>query len=143
MILYLLIIIPMTHALVISGYITKFTVPQFIVDYIMSHTWLAILYIGFWIYIGLRSFHWIYSLQLQAGEKAQLESAGESLLDGSDHCAGMECSLHRYLLRRDPVWILAGVQSQSGVTDTGSVQQSDPFRDFFADGCVRCTVFLF
>lgn len=49
MMLYLLIIIPMTHALVISGYITKFTVPQFIVDYIMSHTWLAILYVGFWV----------------------------------------------------------------------------------------------
>ena len=51
MMLYLLIIIPMTHALVISGYITKFTVPQFIVDYIMSHTWLAILYVGFWVFI--------------------------------------------------------------------------------------------
>ena len=151
MILYLLIIIPMTHALVISGYITKFTVPQFIVDYIMSHTWLAILYIGFWIYIGLRSFHWIYSLHyfclencnFKQARKRSWKTAEKSLLDGSDHCAGMECSLHRYLLRRDPLWILAGVQSQSGVTDTGSVQQSDPFRDFFADGCVRCTVFLF
>lgn len=75
MILYLLIIIPMTHALVISGYITKFTVPQFIVDYIMSHTCLAILYIGFWIYIGLRSFHWIYSLHYFCLENCNFKQA--------------------------------------------------------------------
>lgn len=75
MILYLLIIIPMTHVLVISGYITKFTVPQFIVDYIMSHTWLAILYIGFWIYIGLRSFHWIYSLHYFCLENCNFKQA--------------------------------------------------------------------
>ena len=75
MILYLLIIIPMTHALVISDYITKFTVPQFIVDYIMSHTWLAILYIGFWIYIGLRSFHWIYSLHYFCLENCNFKQA--------------------------------------------------------------------
>lgn len=75
MILYLLIIIPMTHALVISGYITKFAVPQFIVDYIMSHTWLAILYIGFWIYIGLRSFHWIYSLHYFCLENCNFKQA--------------------------------------------------------------------
>lgn len=75
MILYLLIIIPMTHALVISGYITKFTVPQFIVGYIMSHTWLAILYIGFWIYIGLRSFHWIYSLHYFCLENCNFKQA--------------------------------------------------------------------
>lgn len=75
MILYLLIIIPMIHALVISGYITKFTVPQFIVDYIMSHTWLAILYIGFWIYIGLRSFHWIYSLHYFCLENCNFKQA--------------------------------------------------------------------
>lgn len=75
MILYLLIIIPMTHALVISGYITKFTVPQFIVDYIMSHTWLAVLYIGFWIYIGLRSFHWIYSLHYFCLENCNFKQA--------------------------------------------------------------------
>lgn len=75
MILYLLIIIPMTHALVISGYITKFTVPQFIMDYIMSHTWLAILYVGFWIYIGLRSFHWIYSLHYFCLENCNFKQA--------------------------------------------------------------------
>ena len=75
MIFYLLIIIPMTHALVISGYITKFTVPQFIVDYIMSHTWLAILYIGFCIYIGLRSFHWIYSLHYFCLENCNFKQA--------------------------------------------------------------------
>lgn len=75
MIFYLLIIIPMTHALVISGYITKFTVPQFIVDYIMFHTWLAILYIGFWIYIGLRSFHWIYSLHYFCLENCNFKQA--------------------------------------------------------------------
>lgn len=62
MIFYLLIIIPMTHAAVISGYMTKFNIPEFISDYIFSHFWLAALYVGFWIYIGLRSFHWIYSL---------------------------------------------------------------------------------
>lgn len=62
MILYLLIIIPMTHAVVISGYMTEFNVPEFILEYIFSHFWLAALYVGFWIYIGLRSFHWIYSL---------------------------------------------------------------------------------
>ena len=75
MMLYLLIIIPMTHALVISGYITKFTVPQFIVDYIMSHTWLAILYVGFWVFIGLRSFHWIYSLHYFCLENCNFKQA--------------------------------------------------------------------
>ena len=69
MMLYLLIIIPMTHALVISGYITKFTVPQFIVDYIMSHTWLAILYVGFWVFpLDLQSALFLPGkLQFQAG----------------------------------------------------------------------------
>ncbi len=62
MILYLLIIIPMTHAVVISGYMTEFNIPEFILEYIFSHIWLGALYVGFWIYIGLRSFHWIYSL---------------------------------------------------------------------------------
>lgn len=62
MILYLLIIIPMTHVVLISGYIAEFSIPEFIMEYIFSHTLLAIVYVGFWIYIGLRSFHWIYSL---------------------------------------------------------------------------------
>lgn len=62
MILYLLIIIPMTHAALISGYMTEFNIPEFILEYIFSHFWLAVPYVGFWIYIGLRSFHWIYSL---------------------------------------------------------------------------------
>ena len=75
MILYLLIIIPMTHVLVISGYITKFTVPQFIVDYILSHTWLAVLYIGFWIFMGLKSFQWIYSLHYFCLEKCNFKKA--------------------------------------------------------------------
>lgn len=75
MMLYLLIIIPMTHAVVISGYITKFTVPQFILDYIMSHTWLAILYVGFWIFMGLKSFHWIYSLHYFCLEKCSFKWA--------------------------------------------------------------------
>jgi len=75
MMLYLLIIIPMTHALVISGYITKFTVPQFILDYIMSHTWLAILYVGFWIFMGLKAFHWIYSLHYFCLEKCSFKRA--------------------------------------------------------------------
>ena len=75
MMLYLLIIIPMTHAVVISGYITKFTVPQFILDYIMSHTWLAILYVGFWIFMGLKSFHWIYSLHYFCLEKCSFKRA--------------------------------------------------------------------
>lgn len=75
MMLYLLIIIPMTHALIISGYITKFTVPQFILDYIMSHTWLAILYVGFWIFMGLKSFHWIYSLHYFCLEKCNFKQA--------------------------------------------------------------------
>ncbi len=75
MMLYLLIIIPMTHAVVISGYITKFTVPQFILDYIMSHTWLAILYVGFWIFMGLKSFHWVYSLHYFCLEKCSFKRA--------------------------------------------------------------------
>ena len=34
MILYLLIIIPMTHAIIISGYMTEFSIPDFIMEYI-------------------------------------------------------------------------------------------------------------
>ncbi len=75
MMLYLLIIIPMTHAVVISGYVTKFTVPQFIVDYILNHTGLAILYIGFWIFMGLKSFQWIYSLHYFCLEKCNFKRA--------------------------------------------------------------------
>lgn len=62
MIFYLLIIIPMTHAFLMSGYVTEFALPEFIMEYIFSHKLLAAVYVAFWIYIGLRSFHWIYSL---------------------------------------------------------------------------------
>jgi glycerophosphoryl diester phosphodiesterase len=75
MILYLLIIIPMTHAVVISGYVMEFNVPEFILEYIFSHIWLTILYVGFWIYIGLRSFHWIYSLHYFTLEKCNFKEA--------------------------------------------------------------------
>ena len=75
MILYLLIIIPMTHAVLISGYIAKFSVPEFILDYIFSHMGLTILYVGFWIYIGLRSFHWIYSLHYFCLEGCSFKTA--------------------------------------------------------------------
>lgn len=62
LVLYLLIIIPMTHAIYMSGYTASFSVPEFIHDYIFSHLWMKILYVGFWIYMGLRTCHWIYSL---------------------------------------------------------------------------------
>lgn len=75
MIFYLLIIIPMTHAVVISGYMTEFNVPEFILEYIFSHFWLAALYTGFWIYIGLRSFHWIYSLHYFCLENCNFKQA--------------------------------------------------------------------
>lgn len=75
MILYLLIIIPMTHAIIISGYMTEFRIPDFILEYIFSHVWLAILYVGFWVYIGLRSFHWIYSLHYFCLDKCNFKEA--------------------------------------------------------------------
>ena len=75
MILYLLIIIPMTHAILISGYMTQFAIPDFIMEYIFSHVWLAILYVGFWVYMGLRSFHWIYSLHYFCLEKCDFKQA--------------------------------------------------------------------
>lgn len=62
MILYLLIIIPVTHVVLIRGYVAKFQVPEFIFDYIRSHGLLFFVYIAFWVYMGYRSFHWIYSM---------------------------------------------------------------------------------
>lgn len=87
MILYLLIIIPMTHAIIISGYMTEFSIPDFIMEYIFSHVWLAILYVGFWIYIGLRSFHWIYSLHYFCLEGCDFKQARRKswLLQGKNY----------------------------------------------------------
>ena len=91
MILYLLIIIPMTHAVLISGYMTKFSIPDFILDYIFSHVWLAVLYVGFWIYIGLRSFHWIYSLHYFCLESCSFKQARRKswLLQGKHYWQDM------------------------------------------------------
>ncbi len=75
MILYLLIIIPMTHFALINGYISEFVLPEFIFDYIKSHTLLFAAYIVFWIYIGYRSFHWIYSLHYFCLEKKSFKEA--------------------------------------------------------------------
>ena len=86
MILYLLIIIPVTHAVLLSGYITKFTVPDFIMEYIFGHKLLAVVYVGFWIYIGLRSFHWIYSLHYYTLENCNFKVARKkSWMLGKDH----------------------------------------------------------
>ncbi|MCU6762960.1 Glycerophosphoryl diester phosphodiesterase [uncultured Roseburia sp.] len=73
MILYLLIIIPVTHFALISGYISSFELPEFIFEYIQSHTLLFIVYIAFWVYIGYRSFHWIYSIHYFCLEKASFK----------------------------------------------------------------------
>lgn len=75
MILYLLIIIPVTHAVLLSGYMAKFTVPDFIMEYILSHRLLAVMYVAFWIYIGIRSFHWIYSLHYYTLENCNFKDA--------------------------------------------------------------------
>lgn len=75
MILYLLIIIPMTHAVIISGYMTTFNVPHFIQDYIFSKVWLAVLYVGFWIFMGLWSFRWIFGLHYFCLEDCNFKQA--------------------------------------------------------------------
>lgn len=75
MILYLLIIIPMTHAVLMTGYTAEFSVPEFVLDYIFSHMWLKILYIGFWGYLWLRTCHWLYSLHYFCLEKCNFKRA--------------------------------------------------------------------
>ena len=75
MILYLLIIIPVTHVVLIKGYVAKFQLPEFIFEYIQSHTLLFIVYIAFWIYIAYRSFHWIYSIHYFCLEKCSFKEA--------------------------------------------------------------------
>ena len=81
----------MTHAVLISGYMTKFSIPDFILDYIFSHVWLAVLYVGFWIYIGLRSFHWIYSLHYFCLESCSFKQARRKswLLQGKHYWQDM------------------------------------------------------
>ncbi len=75
MILYLLIIIPMTHAALITGYIAEFSIPDFILEYIFSHRFLQIIYIAFWAFMGLRSFGWMYSLHYFCLEKCDFKKA--------------------------------------------------------------------
>lgn len=75
MILYLLIIIPMTHAVVITGYVAEFSIPEFILEYILSHWGLRIVYIAFWAFMGLRSFGWMYSLHYFCLENCDFKKA--------------------------------------------------------------------
>lgn len=75
MILYILIIIPATHMVVISGYGTNFELPEFVMEYIYGHKPLMIAYFGFWIFMAYRSFHWIYSTHYFALEKCSFKEA--------------------------------------------------------------------
>lgn len=62
MMLYLLIIIPVTHVALLNGYVARFQLPEFINEYIVSHKFLLVVYVAFWVYIAYRSFHWLYSI---------------------------------------------------------------------------------
>lgn len=85
MVLYLLIILPATHLAYVSGYMTTYDIPDFIREYIFSHVWLALAYVAFWVYIGWRSFHWLYSLHYFCLEKKNFKIARKCsfrLIDG-------------------------------------------------------------
>lgn len=75
MILYVLIIIPVTHVLLISGYGTSFELPEFIMEYIFGHRLLMIAYVAFWIYMAYRSFRWIYSIHYFCLERQNFKEA--------------------------------------------------------------------
>lgn len=75
MILYILIIIPVTHMVLISGYGTSFELPEFVMEYIFGHKLLMIVYVGFWVYMAYRSFHWLYSIHFFTLEKCTFKEA--------------------------------------------------------------------
>ncbi len=75
MMLYLLIIIPVTHVVLLHGYVTSFELPEFINEYIVGHKLLLVVYVAFWIYIAYRSFHWLYSLHYFCLEKCDFKEA--------------------------------------------------------------------
>ncbi len=75
MIFYILIIIPVTHVVLISGYGTSFELPEFIMEYIFGHRLLMIAYFGFWIFMGYKSFRWIYSIHYFCLEKCTFKEA--------------------------------------------------------------------
>ncbi len=86
MIFYLLIIIPVTHFALITGYAADFQLPEFVMEYIVGHKLLLIVYVGFWIFIGIRSFHWIYSIHYFTLEGCNFKQArlkSRNLLDGN------------------------------------------------------------
>lgn len=75
MMLYLLIIIPVTHVVLLNGYVASFELPEFINEYIVGHKLLLVVYVAFWIYIAYRSFHWLYSLHYFCLEKCDFKEA--------------------------------------------------------------------
>lgn len=75
MVLYLLIIIPVTHVALLNGYEANFELPEFVNEYIFNHKLLLIVYVAFWLYIGFRSFHWLYSIHYFCLEKCDFKEA--------------------------------------------------------------------
>lgn len=75
MILYILIIIPATHVVLLSGFGTSFELPEFIMEFIFGHKLLMVAYFGFWIFMAYKSFRWIYSTHYFCLEKCSFKEA--------------------------------------------------------------------
>lgn len=86
MILYLLILIPMTQAAVMRGYMAEFSIPEFIGDYITEHTLLMAACIAAWIYLAYICCCWLYSLHgfcLEGRDFREARAESEKLLAGN------------------------------------------------------------
>lgn len=75
MILYMLIIVPVTHVVLLSGYGTSFELPEFIMEYIFGRKLLTVAYVGFWAFMAYRSFRWIYCIHYFCLEKCTFKEA--------------------------------------------------------------------
>lgn len=75
LVVYLLVIIPLTYSEMISGYVFSWTVPQFIMDYIWGHKGLAVAYVGGMLFVAWKFFPWLYSLHYFTLENCRFKEA--------------------------------------------------------------------
>ena len=61
MILYLLLIIPMSQLISLSGFVEGFSIPDFVMSFIQNRTWLFVIFVIASIYVEFVCLQWIFS----------------------------------------------------------------------------------
>ncbi|WP_041727872.1 glycerophosphodiester phosphodiesterase [Clostridium sp. SY8519] len=75
LIVYLLVIIPLTYSAVMSGYVAVWSVPHFIMEYIDSKPMLRIAYVGGMIFLAWKFFPWVYALHIYTLDHVNFKTA--------------------------------------------------------------------